>query len=133
MVRKQEVNHSDICGSDKGERMREKELIDVIKGLDAKSLNLLLLKRKEYCPEDSCFSNFIKAAEIQKVTPENALMGMAIKHIIAIADMSDNPSHFPVENWLERTSDIKNYMRLLEAMIIERSDRQGELNNESKI
>ena len=84
---------------------------------------ILLRKRAEYAPNGGDrLHNFNRAAEMLRVTPEAALVGMWTKHIISILDIVDNldnsvPSLEMIE---EKIGDAINYLILLEAMLKDR-------------
>ena len=80
----------------------------------------LLKKAKEYATEDR-LHNFKVAAELQEISPEQALAGMMAKHTVSIYDMcnSPNPIDYPIELWDEKITDSINYLLLLAAVIRE--------------
>lgn len=82
-------------------------------------------KHKEYSRHDDKLYNFKKAAEIRaNITPETALVGMMMKHIVSVLDMVDDIENYqepPTERFLtEKITDSINYLVLLEALIFER-------------
>lgn len=82
-------------------------------------------KHKEYSRYDDKLYNFKKAAEIKaNITPETALSGMMMKHIVSVLDMVDdieNYQELPSERFLnEKITDSINYLVLLYALIFER-------------
>lgn len=89
-------------------------------------LNLLLgEKHKEYSRNSDKLHNFKRAAEIKgNITPETALVGMMMKHIVSILDIVDDletHQEVPSEKFLsEKIGDLINYLVLLEALITER-------------
>jgi hypothetical protein len=89
-----------------------------------KTKRVLSAKADEYARGDR-LSNFHKAAGFLDTTPEAALMGMVIKHVIAlqdfIKDLNDGIMQSP-DRWDEKIGDIIAYMCLLDAMILERVD-----------
>ena len=88
----------------------------------AKIDTVLKHKADEYARGDR-LSNFKAAAEFLNTTPEKALMGIAIKHIIALRDFIndlDNDLCQPYERWEEKIGDIINYLILLDALVQER-------------
>jgi hypothetical protein len=85
----------------------------------------LSAKADEYARGDR-LSNFKKIAAFRNITPEDALIGMAIKHIAALDDFvtdldSGHVQQYP--RWREKIGDIQNYMVLLDALVIERMER----------
>ena len=90
-------------------------------------LNLMIReKHKEYSRDNDKLHNFKRAAEIRgNITPETALVGMMMKHIVSVLDMVDdieNYQELPTERFLvEKITDTINYLVLLEALITERN------------
>ena len=82
---------------------------------------VLVPKGHEYSRGGDRLHNFKKAAEIEKTTPEKALLGMAMKHIVSIMDMVEDLPTLPAEETqAEKFTDAINYLLLLEALIEER-------------
>lgn len=80
-------------------------------------------KADEYARGDR-LSNFKKAGQLMNCTPERALFGFVAKHIIALSDFIEDlekGKNQTPERWIEKTGDIINYMILLEALLVERS------------
>jgi len=62
--------------------------------------------------------NFYLASNLERVTPEVALLGMMTKHIISIYDMVPNGvNYYSKEMWDEKITDAMNYLILLRAII----------------
>ena len=88
--------------------------------------NILLAKNKEYAAKDDKLSNFRQAAGLKGETPEKALWGMWAKHIISIRKIVDDldAGTIPPEALLsEKCGDMINYTLLLEALIIDRMEK----------
>lgn len=82
---------------------------------------VLVPKDHEYSRGGDRLHNFKKAAEIEKCSPEKALLGMAMKHIVSIMDMVEDLPVLPTEaQQAEKFTDAINYLLLLEALIEER-------------
>ncbi len=75
-------------------------------------------KAKQYQRGDNRYSNFDKIALFENQTPEQALWGIAMKHIAALSDyVNDLPeNNMPIEQWQEKIGDIINYLILLEGL-----------------
>jgi hypothetical protein len=79
----------------------------------------LASKAKEYAIGDRLY-NFKRAGEILRTTPEKALLGMAIKHIVSVVDIVEG-SVFPSDEVInEKVGDAINYFILLEAVLKDR-------------
>ena len=79
-------------------------------------------KAEEYARGDR-LSNFKRIAALRDITPEDALLGLISKHIVAIYDFTkdiDNDLIQPIERWDEKINDVINYMILLKALVQER-------------
>ena len=75
-------------------------------------------KYQEYASADP-FHNFRRAAQLQGVTPAQALVGMMDKHVVSIHDMVNEAAEgakFPAEKWQEKICDNINYLFILWAM-----------------
>jgi hypothetical protein len=75
-------------------------------------------KAKEYAIGDRLY-NFKRAAEISRTTPQQALAGMFMKHLVSVLDLvegSVSPTEYMVN---EKIGDAINYLILLEAIFKE--------------
>lgn len=82
-----------------------------------------MTKAKEYANDEDRLHNFNKAGKMSNQTPEKALRGMLLKHIVSMDDIIENidkgvlPSKALLD---EKIGDIINYYILIEACIIDR-------------
>lgn len=110
--------------------MTDKEFKDVIKSSINHINTTLKTKGEEYARGDR-LSNFKRAGELARSSPEMALRGMLSKHIISIYDMIEDTEDEGVISaedlwkWCEKIGDAINYLILLKALIYERFDNQG--------
>lgn len=85
---------------------------------------VLSAKAKEYATDDNRFHNFDVAARILDCTPEQALRGMLLKHIVSVLDLvewADSNSTKLTEQAIdEKIGDIINYLILLEGLLLRR-------------
>jgi hypothetical protein len=75
-------------------------------------------KAKEYAIGDRLY-NFKRAAEISRTTPQRALAGMFMKHLVSVLDLvegSISPTEYMIN---EKIGDAINYLILLEAILKE--------------
>jgi len=97
--------------------MNQKDFdIEVEKSI-LRSKRLLNKKGIEYTQNQDRLGQFYRAAVTQSITPTEALMGMATKHITSIADMVKNPFMYPLRKWNEKLTDLRNYTILLDALL----------------
>lgn len=83
--------------------------------------NTLLVKAKEYAGPVDRLYNFKRAAEIERTTPERALAGMWVKHVVSVLDMIEHAEIVHSESYVdEKIGDSVNYLILLEALLAER-------------
>lgn len=85
---------------------------------------VLVAKGAEYANVDR-LSNFKKAAGLRGCTPEEALWGMQVKHLVSINDMINELAlgvHHPMCQWEEKIGDALNYLFILRAQLQERKD-----------
>ena len=101
--------------------MRTKEFNDVLKYRIDKIKEVLAHKAKEYAKEDR-LHNFKQAGKIANMTPELALKGFLMKHLVSIFDMIDEVETVEISRamWEEKIGDSINYLILLEALVVER-------------
>jgi len=102
--------------------MNDAEFQTVLDGQLAAINATLKSKGEEYARGDR-LSNFKKAAALQGITPERALLGMLTKHIVSVMDLVgdiDTGKVAPLPQWAEKIGDSINYHILLKALIHER-------------
>jgi hypothetical protein len=78
---------------------------------------ILVKKQAEYNLDEDRLSVFKHAAALSKETPEQALYGFLLKHLISQADMISTGEKYTKEIWLEKITDIMNYNILLLALL----------------
>lgn len=81
---------------------------------------MLMKKGIAYSGETDRLEQFKRAGVAQGITPESALMGMAMKHITKLTDMCKAPESYDITKWNEVAGDARNYILLLEALIRDR-------------
>ena len=64
--------------------------------------------------------SFKRQALIDGCTPEEALRGQMGKHYAALMDFIKDPTAVPSHEWLEKLTDIHNFLYLLEGLVAER-------------
>jgi hypothetical protein len=103
--------------------MKTPDFINLVEDRIDKIRETLARKGKEYARGDR-LSNFKRAAEKLRCSPERALIGIAVKHEVSILDMVDDIeagcSNAPLELWEEKIGDYINYAILLEGLIRDR-------------
>lgn len=80
--------------------------------------DVLLKKKGEYTTEQDYFHNFNVAAELENITPKQALAGMMAKHTVSIYDMCNSNEEYSLEKWNEKIVDHINYLLILRAMVM---------------
>lgn len=85
----------------------------------------LKTKAKEYASTKSRFHTFEVGGRIMDVTPEQALQGMMLKHIVSVFDLINwtETDDERITNELidEKIGDMINYLILLEGMLKQRT------------
>ena len=100
--------------------MNDIEFIRIVENRFKNCLDILNIKKNEYARNNDRLSNFKEAAELLHCRPEQALIGMMVKHVVSIIDMV-NDDKLPDQTVIsEKTSDAINYLVLLEALFRER-------------
>lgn len=88
---------------------------------------ILATKAEEYASNKSRFHNFEVAGRKAGTTPEKALLGMMMKHVVAVDDLVDwieeCPHKLTNEIINEKIGDNINYLILLEGMLLNRAEK----------
>lgn len=116
--------------------MKHIEFNELLDKIIKRTTFTLASKSAEYSTDDDKLHNFKRAGDMKHETPEKALVGMWVKHIISILDIVDdiekenqkiglifryNPKHdLDIKIVEEKVGDAINYLILLEALIKER-------------
>ena len=92
-------------------------------------LERLREKQQEYAEDDGdCLAQFRRAGELQGCSPESALLGMAVKHVVALFDLvrkgEKAKNVVNSEKWEEYIGDIVVYMLILNEMVIDTFPRE---------
>ena len=74
---------------------------------------VLVKKADEYNLEEDRLGFFKRAATFAQTTPEKALYGFLLKHLVSLNDMVVSGKQYSKELWLEKITDIENYLVLL--------------------
>lgn len=104
--------------------MIDKQFEQIFEAAVKRERGTLIAKSKEYARVDR-LSNFKKAALTLECSPERALEGMLQKHLTTIhdfvCDIEKSDTCMELSQWQEKIGDARNYLILLEALIIERT------------
>ena len=85
--------------------------------------NTLATKAGEYAGNGDRLHNFRTAARVMGSEMDEALWGMAMKHLVSVKDMIDAPDAPTKEMADEKLGDMINYLILLEAVWEEQRKR----------
>ncbi len=105
--------------------MNNERFNEIVESRIKKIRKILKAKGEEYSSEDNRLHNFEVAARKGDCSPEKALQGMDMKHVVSIQDiidkceLYDNPE-LKLKHIEEKIGDHINYMILLEAILNER-------------
>ena len=94
----------------------------------AQSREVLLTKAKEYATDDDRLHNFEAASALIGGTPEQALWGFAVKHLVSISDMVKDAEYHSEEKWDEKIGDAINYLILLRAQVFDTDNLRASVN-----
>ncbi len=105
--------------------MNPKTFEKLFKEIVIRNNKTALAKNKEYASDSDKLHNFKRAAAMLQCTPEKALIGMWVKHIISLLDMVDKIESGKYDSVTlklleEKIGDAMIYLALLEAIIKER-------------
>lgn len=105
--------------------------LDIVNARIKACLTVLAKKGEEYSAGGDRLSNFKRAALLQLVEPETALIGMLSKHVVSVYDIVDQIEFdgvIPSKEMLsEKITDWINYTILLEALIEERRENEEKI------
>ena len=96
------------------------ELVDYI--VEERIKKVMCNKAAEYSRGNDKLWNFYRAAEVDRISPVEALRGMHLKHRVSVLDMLDDlmiDKHHPKELWVEKLTDTLNYYILMWAILQE--------------
>lgn len=85
--------------------------------------DLLVPKGEEYARNGDRLHNFKTAGRVAGVTPERALLGMYLKHLVSVMDIIDDIDHGKLPKRVvldEKITDSINYHLLLEGLVQDR-------------
>ena len=74
---------------------------------------VLVKKADEYNLEADRLGFFKRAATFAQTSPEKALYGFLLKHLVSLNDMVISGEKYSKDLWLEKITDIENYLILL--------------------
>lgn len=98
--------------------MRSNEFDEILFDTQTYMRTLLSGKAEEYASEDRLY-NFKRAGEIDHCTPQRALWGMFLKHLVSVIDLVDGRVPLTKERVDEKIGDSLNYFVLLKAILYE--------------
>ncbi|MDA3807739.1 MAG: hypothetical protein PF440_07485 [Thiomicrorhabdus sp.] len=104
--------------------MKPEQFNKVVKNRLAACEAVLCKKAEEYASDTDRLHNFKRAAAMTETTPEKALEGMWVKHLVSVQDLINQPSKATPELLAEKMGDTINYVLLLEALLTERMDNE---------
>jgi hypothetical protein len=93
-------------------------LIVVAKSQD-RDVKVLAKKGLEYTVEGDRLAQFDRAAALKDTNAALEVVNMATKHFTSVASMSEAPNMYPRAMWEEKITDLRNYMHLLEGVLID--------------
>lgn len=108
--------------------MHTKPFMNLAKNRFETCMSVLERKNVEYSRGEDKLHNFKRAGIIlgsggKCHTPEDALVDMFVKHLVSVLDMVDDLPDLPrIKLFYEKITDAINYLVLLEALFVERTD-----------
>jgi len=101
--------------------MNKDKFDEIVERRTRKIVETLTTKTKEYADNDDTFHTFNLAARIAGTTPEEALKGMMLKHIVSVFDLIEwsyiDEGRLNEAIIDEKIGDTINYLVLLEGMM----------------
>lgn len=110
--------------------MKEARFIQIVEArIRSYKKKLFVAKAAEYSRNDDRLHNFYAAAQMQNITPEEALRGMMSKHLVSIFDMINDSvkrHKIPDKGMIqEKFDDAINYLHLLEGLFEEKREKRN--------
>lgn len=113
--------------------MTNEEFNKIVNDQLAYCQSLLCKKGVEYDNNtNDRFHSFNTAAQLQGITPKQALAGMMAKHTVSIYDMCMTGS-FDQSKWEEKITDSINYLLLLKAMVTDEEANKQPRNKQEEL
>lgn len=105
---------------------KEIEFDKIVEDILDNARETLINKGKEYRRNNNPYHNFEVGAEIKNVSREEIIDDFMLKHYISYRDMINDikEGKYPTNDYVrEKLGDIRNYLILLEASIINRNSK----------
>jgi hypothetical protein len=102
--------------------MNKKKFDEFLQNRLEKTQKMLGSKGVEYANEKDVFKNFKDAARILNTSPNQALIGMYIKHHVSLMEFVRGEKYPDEEIISEKIGDMINYLILLEAMFHQQTE-----------
>ena len=96
---------------------------ELLKELDANSVQTLSNKNAKYASHTDRLHNFNVGADISGFTPAQTCWGYLTKHLTALRDMVENDNFSDRDDFLEKCQDSINYIRFLWCIGNERNEQ----------
>ena len=108
--------------------MTERKFSECVENRIDRIRKVLTTKAEEYSTEGNRFHNFDVAARILDCTPERALQGMMLKHIVSVLDLiqwaEEEEDLITATVIDEKIGDTINYLILLEGLLLRRLENK---------
>lgn len=93
--------------------MTHERFNEIVKEETDRIEDTLIKKQAEYNLDEDRLSHFKRAAVLAQESPEKVLYGYMLKHIMSISDMIASEDAYDKAVWVEKATDIHNYLILL--------------------
>jgi hypothetical protein len=100
--------------------MNSEDFEDIFEQQVTRCREVLTAKAKEYAQDYDRLHNFKVAGQFIQGTPEQALWGFLVKHLVSLSDMiptSSSNEGYSTDLWDEKIGDSINYLILLRALV----------------
>lgn len=105
-----------------GDTMTNEEFIKHYETVVQQERETLSAKRTEYANGEDRFANFCEGAVFTGLSPEQTLWSYMAKHLVSVREIV-NGKNVTNEMLREKIGDVRNYLILLEGMIIDRKNK----------
>ena len=97
--------------------MKTTDFNKIVEDFLEKTKSTLIRKQEEYNLEADRFGFFKRAAAMAGNSPEQALYGFLLKHLVSLSDMVGSGKKFSKALYEEKLGDIVNYLILLRGLL----------------
>ena len=112
--------------------MKAKDFNELVDRQLERIKTVLCRKEGEYNLEEDRLGFFKRAAGLAQETPEQALYGFMLKHLVSLSDMVQSGKAYSEALFEEKITDIENYLLLLLGLLKDGGRMVGDAAQEAR-